>query len=175
MSAASEPRVEPEATFSACHRRARTSAKKARPVIDLIRNKRVAEARDIVRHVPRRAAVYVDRVLQSAIANAEHGGRVDVDDLVVWRAWVDEGPISRGRWKFAAHGRVRPIQRHTSHIHVELALLPEAPEPPRKPRAEKPAKAEKAEKSEKVEKSEKAAKAAKGEQAAKPDGQKSKE
>lgn len=166
MSATKEPRPEPEVTFSACHRRARTSAKKARPVINLIRDKRVAEARDIIRHVPRRAAVYIDRVLQSAIANAESVGRVDVDDLVVWRAWIDEGPITRGRWKFAAHGRVRPIQRHSSHIHVELALLPEAPEPPRRPRAERAAKAKS------VDGAEKAGKAG---EAAKPDGQKGKE
>lgn len=132
MSATKHPRPEPEVTFSACHRRARTSAKKSRPVIDLIRDKRVSEARDIIRHVPRRAALYIDRVLQSAIANAENGGRVDVDDLIVWRAWIDEGPITRGRWKYAAHGRVRPIQRHTAHIHVELAVVPEAPEPARK-------------------------------------------
>ena len=145
MSATKHPRPEPEVTFSACHRRARTSAKKARPVIDLIRDKRVAEARDIIRHVPRRAALYIDRVLQSAIANAENGGRVDVDDLIVWRAWIDEGPITRGRWKFAAHGRVRPIQRHTAHIHVELAVVPEAPEPARKGSGGK-AKAEKPEK-----------------------------
>jgi len=122
----------PEATYRACHRRASTSVKKARPVINLIRGQRVSAARDILRYTPKRAAYYIDRVVQSAIANAESTGQVDVDDLVVARCWIDEGPARPGRWKFAAHGRVRPIQRHSSHIHVELALVPEAPEPARK-------------------------------------------
>ena len=130
MSARAVP--DPGVTYSACHRRARGSAKKARPVIDLIRNKRAAEARDILRYTPKRAAYYIDRVLQSAIANAENTGQVDVDDLVVSRAWIDEGPQFRGRWKYAAHGRVRPIIRRTVHIHVELARVPEEAEPARK-------------------------------------------
>jgi len=122
----------PEATYRACHRRASTSVKKARPVIDLIRGKRVSAARDILRYTPKRAAYYIDRVVQSAIANAESAGQVDVDDLVVSRAWIDEGPARPGRWKFAAHGRVRPIRRRTSHICVELAVVPEEPEKPRR-------------------------------------------
>ena len=122
----------PEAIYRACHRRASTSVKKARPVIDLIRGKRVSAARDILRYTPKRAAYYIDRVVQSAIANAESSGQVDVDDLVVSRAWIDEGPARPGRWKFAAHGRVRPIRRRTSHICVELAVVPEEPEKPRR-------------------------------------------
>lgn len=115
----------PVATFRASHKRATTSVKKARPVIDLIRGKRVSVARDILRFTPKRAAYYIDRVLLSAVANAESTGRVDVDDLVVSRCWIDEGPARPGRWKFAAHGRVRPIRKRTSHINVELALAPE--------------------------------------------------
>jgi large subunit ribosomal protein L22 len=125
----------PEATYRASHQRARTSVKKARPVIDLIRGQRVARARDILRYTPKRAAYYIDRVLQSAIANAESTGQVDADDLVVARCWIDEGPARPGRWKFAAHGRVRPIRKRSSHIHVELAVRPEEPEEkkPRRP------------------------------------------
>jgi large subunit ribosomal protein L22 len=123
----------PDAVYRASHQRASTSVKKSRPVIDMIRGKRVAEARDILRYTPKRAAYYIDRVLLSAIANAEHTGQVDVDDLVVWRCWIDEGPARAGRWKFAAHGRVRPIRKRTSHISVELAVVPE-PEQERKPR-----------------------------------------
>jgi len=117
-----------DATYRASHQRARTSVKKARPVIDLIRGQRASRARDILRYVPKLAAYYIDRVLQSAIANAESAGQVDADDLVVARCWIDEGPARPGRWKFAAHGRVRPIRKRTSHIHVELAVAPEAQE-----------------------------------------------
>ncbi len=124
----------PETVFRASHMRASTSVKKSRPVIDLIRGRRVAEARDILRYTPKRAAYYIDRVLQSAIANAENTGRVDVDDLVVWRCWIDEGPARPGRWKFAAHGRVRPIRKRTSHISVELAVVEPERESEKKPR-----------------------------------------
>ena len=134
MSAKALPRTAAsEAVYRASHQRASTSVKKARPVIDMIRGKRVARARDILRYTPKRAAYYIDRVLQSAIANAEHTGQVDVDDLVVSRCWIDEGPARPGRWKFAAHGRVRPIRKRTSHINVELAVV-EAEEEEKKPR-----------------------------------------
>ena len=122
----------PEAIYKASHRRAPGSAKKLRLVIDMIRGKRVPQARDALRYTPKRAAYFIDRVLQSAIANAENTGQVDVDELVVRRAWVDEGPTRMGRWKYAAHGRVRPIMKRTSHIHVELSPAPEEPQPPRR-------------------------------------------
>jgi large subunit ribosomal protein L22 len=127
------PTAAAERVFRASHRRASTSVKKARPVIDLIRGKRVAQARDILRYTPKRAAYYIDRVLLSAIANAESTVQVDVDDLVVSRCWIDEGPARPGRWKYAAHGRVRPIRKRTSHINVELAVI-EAEEEEKKPR-----------------------------------------
>lgn len=120
-----------ETVYKASHQGARGSAKKLRLVIDMIRGKRVPAARDVLRYTPKRAAYFIDRVLQSAIANAENTGQVDVDDLVVHRAWVDEGPTRMGRWKFAAHGRVRPIMKRSSHIHVELSAAQEEPEPPR--------------------------------------------
>ena len=119
-----------ETVYKASHRRAPGSAKKMRLVIGMIRNKKVPAARDILRYTPKRAAYFIDRVLQSAIANAENTGQVDVDDLVVRRAWIDEGPTRKGRWKFAAHGRVRPILKRSSHIHVELAEAPEETEQP---------------------------------------------
>lgn len=121
--------------YSACLRRSRVSAKKARLVIDLIRGRRVARAQDILRYTPKRAAYYIYRVLQSAVANAENAGAPDADELVVWRAWIDEGPVRWGRWKYAAHGRVRPIRRRSSHIHVELKAAPQ--EQKEKPRARK--------------------------------------
>ncbi len=118
-----------ETVYKASHRRAPGSVKKIRLVIDMIRGKRVPAARDILRYTPKRAAYFIDRVLQSAIANAENSAQVDVDDLVVKSAWVDEGPTRMGRWKYAAHGRVRPILKRSSHIHVELASAPEEAQP----------------------------------------------
>ena len=126
-----------ETVYKASHRRAPGSVKKTRLVIDMIRGKRVPAARDILRYTPKRAAYFVDRVLQSAIANAENTGQVDVDELVVKRAWVNEGPTRMGRWKYAAHGRVRPILRRSSHIHVELAAAPEEESKPRGRRGRK--------------------------------------
>jgi large subunit ribosomal protein L22 len=125
-----EAPVVPDTVYRASHKRARGSAKKLRLVIDMIRGKKVPQARDVLRFTPKRAAYYIDRVLQSAIANAENTGQVDVDDLVIHRAWVDEGPTRMGRWKFAAHGRVRPIMKRSSHIHVELCAAPEEDEAP---------------------------------------------
>ena len=121
-----------ETVYKARHRRAPGSAKKLRLVMDMIRGKSVPAARDALRYTPKRAAWFIDRLLQSAIANAENTGQVDVDDLVVHRCWVDEGPTRMGRWKFAAHGRVRPVLKRSSHLYVELA---EAPEPPAAPPA----------------------------------------
>ena len=118
-----------EAVYRASHRRAPGSAKKMRVVVDAIRGKRVPAAREILRYTPKRAAYYIDRVLQSAIANAESTGEVDVDDLVVHRAWIDEGSSRPGRWKYAAHGRVRRIIKRSSNIHVELCEAPEEPAP----------------------------------------------
>ena len=118
-----------ETVYKASHRRAPGSVKKIRLVIDMIRGKRVPAARDILRYTPKRAAYFIDRVLQSAIANAENSAQVDVDELVVKSAWVDEGPTRMGRWKYAAHGRVRPILKRSSHIHVELASAPEEAAP----------------------------------------------
>jgi large subunit ribosomal protein L22 len=110
-----------ETVYKASHRRAPGSAKKMRLVINMIRGKKVPAARDILRYVPKQGSYFIDRVLQSAIANAESIGNVDVDELVVKSACVDEGPTRAGRWKYAAHGRVRPILKRSSHISIELA------------------------------------------------------
>lgn len=121
-----------ETIYRASHRRAPGSAKKMRVVADLIRGQKVPKARELLRYTPKRGAYYMDRVLQSAIANAESTGEVDVDDLIVHRAWIDEGPSRPGRWKYAAHGRVRRIIKRSSHICVELCEAPEKAEPPKR-------------------------------------------
>jgi large subunit ribosomal protein L22 len=99
-----------------------SSARKARLVTDLIRGRSVPEARTILAFSNRAVAKDVEKVLRSAVANAE--SRPDLhwqgDDLVVVAAYADDGP-SLKRWRARARGRVARIRKHTCHITVELA------------------------------------------------------
>ena len=106
--------------YRAIHRNAPVSPFKARGVADLIRGKSVNEAREILRYTNKRAAYLFERVLHSAVANADEAGGADADELVVARAWVDEG-LRLKRWKAGPMGRVRPIIKRRSHLGVELA------------------------------------------------------
>ena len=108
-------------TFRAAHYHCRMSAFKVRPVVDLVRGLTAGEARDVLRHSKKRAALFVDRVILSAMANAEQAG-ADVEQLVVSRAVADEGPTIK-RWKAGPHGRVRPILKRRAHIEIELASM----------------------------------------------------
>lgn len=101
----------------ASSRFARLTAQKARLVVDLIRGRSVEEALGILEFTPKRGAKLVAKTLKSAVANAEHGQRVDVDALYVKRAYVDEGPTGK-RFMPRAHGRATPIFKRTSHITV---------------------------------------------------------
>jgi large subunit ribosomal protein L22 len=104
-----------------------TSARKARLVTDLIRGRSVPEARTILAFSQRAAARDVEKVLRSAVANAE--SRPDLlwsgDDLVIAAAYVDEGPTLK-RWRARARGRVARIRKRTCHITVEVAQGPAA-------------------------------------------------
>ncbi len=102
------------------HRFARTSAQKARLVADLIRGKSVGQALEILTYSPKKTAVLVKAVLESAIANAEHNQGADVDELKVSRVFVDEGP-SLKRIKPRAKGRADRIVKRTSHITVVVS------------------------------------------------------
>lgn len=95
----------------------RISPRKARSVVDLIRGRGVEEALHMLRFVPRRAAVIVAKTLRSAVANAESGQNVNVDDLFVKRVQVDEG-VTWKRYLPRAHGRATRINKRTSHITV---------------------------------------------------------
>lgn len=100
----------------------RQSPRKMRLVIDLIRGKSVDEAYAILQFSKKKAAEQIDKTLRSAVANAKSkadtaGDYVDVDDLVVKEAYVNEGPRLK-RWRAAAMGRAAPIQHPTSHIVV---------------------------------------------------------
>jgi large subunit ribosomal protein L22 len=104
-----------------------SSARKARLVTDLIRGRSVPEARTILAFSNRAVAKDVDKVLRSAVANAE--SRPDLhwqgDELVVIAAYADEGPTLK-RWRARARGRVARIRKRTCHITIELAQSPVA-------------------------------------------------
>ena len=112
-------------TFKASHRFARITARKARLVVDMIRGQPVNSALVALEHSPQRAAYLVHKLVRSAVANAEQGGAVDLNQLHISKAWVDEGPLLGGymRWRPSARGRAMPYRKKTSHIHVELAAV----------------------------------------------------
>jgi ribosomal protein L22 len=102
----------------------RTSARKARIVLEHIRGRSVPEARTILAFTPRAAATDIEKVLRSAVANAEANHGLDGDDLVVEAAFADEGPTLK-RWKPRARGRVNRIRKRTCHVTLVLAEVPE--------------------------------------------------
>ena len=101
----------------ATRRYAQVSAQKARLVVDLIRGKSVETALGILEYTPKRGARLIAKTLRSAVANAEHEQRVDVDALYVKKAFVNEGPTAK-RFLPRAHGRATPLFKRTSHITV---------------------------------------------------------
>jgi ribosomal protein L22 len=117
--------VEQKPTVRANAKYVRSSARKARLVTDLIRGRSVPEARTILAFSPRAVAKDIDKVLRSAVANAQENLRWDGDDLVIVRATADEGPTLK-RHKPRARGRVNAIMKRTCHITVELAQSPQA-------------------------------------------------
>jgi large subunit ribosomal protein L22 len=105
-------------------RHVRMSPRKVRLVVDQIRGKSVNEAYQILQFSPKAAAEPISKTLRSAVANAQYkaqdqGEVLDVDDLVVAAAYVDEGPTLR-RYRAAAMGRAAPIRKRTSHITVAV-------------------------------------------------------
>jgi len=101
-------------------RGAHLSAQKARLVADQIRGKSIDEALDILTFSTKKGAVIVKKVLESAIANAEHNEGADVDELKVSTIFVDEA-ITMKRIKPRAKGRADRILKRTCHITVKVA------------------------------------------------------
>jgi large subunit ribosomal protein L22 len=99
----------------------RVSARKARLVLDQIRGKAVAEALATLEYTPRAAARLVEKVLRSAVANAEHNYQVrDLDDLRVVQAYADGGPVLK-RVQPRAMGRAFSIKHRTSHLTIGVS------------------------------------------------------
>ena len=111
-------KIAPEAQEAiATARYIRISPTKARQVVDLIRGRHIEDARRVLRFNERAASTTVAKVLDSAVANAEHNRNLPADELVVARAWVDEGPTLR-RFRPRAQGRATRIRKRTCHISV---------------------------------------------------------
>jgi large subunit ribosomal protein L22 len=109
---------------SAIQRTTRQSPYKMRLVIDQIRGKDVNEALGLLRFSKKHAAKQIEKVLNSAVANAEFKSRegnesIDVDTLYISHAIVNEGPALR-RFMPAAQGRATPIRKRTSHVEIVL-------------------------------------------------------
>jgi large subunit ribosomal protein L22 len=110
----------------------RISPRKARLVADHIRGRSVPEARTVLAFSDRAAAIEIDKVLRSAVANAEANHGMFGDDLVISAAYVDVGPTIK-RWRARARGRVARIKKRTCHITVKVVQNPNVE--PRKRRA----------------------------------------
>ena len=102
---------------SAKTRYVRIAPRKARLVADLIRGRAVGDALNMLDFTPKKAAKILAKTLRSAVANAENPGNVDVDELFVRGAWVDEGPTQK-RSLPRAQGRATRILKRSSHLTV---------------------------------------------------------
>jgi large subunit ribosomal protein L22 len=114
-------------TATARVRYLRVSPTKARRVIDLVRGMPAREALEVLRFAPQEVSAHIYKVVASAVANAEHNGRLDADTLVISDAYVDEGPTFK-RFRPRAQGRAYRIRKRTSHITVVVEARPEVPE-----------------------------------------------
>ena len=121
--------------FDARLRYARITARKARLVADLIRGQSVNRALELLSFAPQRAAWFYTELVKSAVANAGHDERVNVNKLVVSECRADDGPLlnNRMRYRPGPQGRAMPIRKRTAHLTVGVREAGEAkreePEP----------------------------------------------
>ena len=111
-------------SFQASHNNARVSPTKVRPLADLVRGKFVDEALDILRYQPQRGARLLERVIKSALANAQDpdqnpGRMINVNNLFIASVCVDGGPMFK-RIRPRARGMAFMIKKRSSHIRVEI-------------------------------------------------------
>jgi large subunit ribosomal protein L22 len=104
---------------SACLRGVRLSAQKGRLVADLIRGMPVERALDLLKFTPKKAARIIRKVLESAIANAEHNDGADIDELRVTTIFVERGSFLK-RFRARAKGRGARILKPTCHIYITV-------------------------------------------------------
>jgi large subunit ribosomal protein L22 len=149
--ARTEPPVEEQQEVRAQAKWLRITPRKARLVVDHIRGRTVPEARSVLAFTPRAAAREIEKVLASAVANAEANHNLLGDELVISAAYVDEGPTIK-RWRPRARGRIARVKKRTCHVTLKLQPVeaevetpspaPEAPKRTRRRRASEAAGAE---------------------------------
>lgn len=98
----------------------RIAPRKVRLVLDLIRGKEVGEAISILNLTNKRASPVVEKLIKSAVANAEHNYDMDIDNLIISETYADEGPTLK-RFRPRAQGRATKINKRTSHITVVVS------------------------------------------------------
>lgn len=97
----------------------RISPRKVSVVADLVRGRKVEDAITILEHTPRRSALAVKKVIESARSNADHNHNIRPESLVIKTITVNSGPSTK-RYRPASHGRALPFLRRSSHIFVEV-------------------------------------------------------
>lgn len=105
--------------YTATHKFARISARKVRPLATLIRGKHADEALELLKYQPQRGARLLEKVLKSALGNAEHRRTESVDDLVITDCRVDGGPMFK-RIRPRARGMAFGVKRRMAHIQVTV-------------------------------------------------------
>ena len=117
--------------FTARHRFAHLTARKARYVADLIRGRSVNQALELLAFTPNRGSTFYLKVLRSAIANASQDEHVNINRLVISECRADDGPLLQGRmrWRAGPQGRAMPFARRLSHLIVKVReeVDPDAP------------------------------------------------
>jgi large subunit ribosomal protein L22 len=103
----------------------RIAPRKVRQVMDLIRGQDVDNALSVLRFTPRKGAKIIEKVLNSAVANAQHNHDMNKGELFVAQGYVDEGPVLK-RFRPRAQGRASRIRKRTSHITLILEERKEA-------------------------------------------------
>jgi len=122
--------METQIVSGATLRGVRVSPQRARLIADLVRGRDVEEALEVLTFTNKKSAGLVKKLLESAVANAEHKAQVanssvDIDDLYIHTITVDKG-TSMKRWRPRAMGRATPVEKMTSHIRLELAARGES-------------------------------------------------
>lgn len=114
--------TETKPEFTAKHRYARITARKARLIADVIRGLSVNEALEKLEYAPQRAATFYKKVVRSAMANAGQDEGINVNRLVISDCRADDGPMlqNRMRWRPGPQGRAMPFKKMTSHLTVKV-------------------------------------------------------
>lgn len=125
--------------YAARHRYARTTARKARLVADMIRGKSVNRALELLQFSPKRASTYYEQLVRSAMANASQDENVNVNRLRISECKADDGPLVQGRLRYrpGPQGRSMPIRKRTAHLTVQVSEEAEAPAAEAKPAKKK--------------------------------------